>query len=286
MPWTAPPDQLLNDFNNRNNSPERVAAQASVDQAFTDIENRAKQTYPQYGDLYDQYQALPPEQKADFTAKNPMIRALHLAGYSPDQWAYLEKTYGSGIVEKWANRPPYTGEGDDSISKYYHQYPDVFLANAYIRGRPEVYDDSTFDPTKPFEYNFGKDYAEAQSKYGPGIWDTVRQYYTIPAYTKGGDNTQWFAFKRDHPEFDAWRIWWYEKLGDQKSTGYQPYQSGYQPHAGYSNGRPGRQTQKNYVAGVQYQQQNPPSYQPISGSHDDWKQWLSLTDAQLKGWRR
>jgi len=287
VPWTASPEALLNDFNNRNNSPERVQAQASVDQAFADIEQRAKTTYPQYADLYDKYNLLTPDQKKDFTAQNPMIRALHMAGYNPDQWKYLEDTFGQGTVEKWANIPAYSGESSDERSQYYHQHPEIFLANAYVRGRPELYDESAFDPTKPFEYNFGKDYEEAKAKFGDGIWDTVKQYYTIPPYVKGGDNKAWIQFKTDHPEFDDWRVWWYEKLGNSQQTSQFGQFGGFHGGSGFqSRNRPGMATQ-NFVNQVAYQHESPPKYVPqSSGGADDWKQWLSLTESQLKSWRR
>jgi murein DD-endopeptidase MepM/ murein hydrolase activator NlpD len=287
MPWTGTPDQLLNDFNNRNNSPERVAAQDAVTQAFADIKQRAQTTYPDYASLYDEYQTVPQEQRQQWTNDHPMIRALNMAGYNPDQWKYLEDTFGKGIVEKWANIPPYTGEAGDERSQYYHQYPDVFLANAYVRGRPEVYDESNYDPNKSFAYNFGQDYKEAQSKFGAGIWDTVRQYYTIPPYVKGGDNKAWVQFKTDHPEFDQWRAWWYEKLGAQAASTYQPFQQyGGHVYNGFSGGRPGVATPRHLVEQVAYQSQQPPAFHAPGGTGaGDWRQWLSLTEADLKRWR-
>lgn len=284
--WANTPTELLDQAKAGNKSEARVAAETAVGAEFDAIEKRGKETYPQYANLWDEYKALEDNQKQDFTAANPMMRALNLAGYNPDEWAYVEETFGKGAVEKWALIPRGEDVGE-AAGAYYRQYPEAFLTKAWIQGRPEPYNPDEYDPTVYHERDFGTDYETAKEMFGAGIWDTVKQYYTIPKYVKGGDNTQWLDFKEQHPEYDQWRAWWYALMGNEQAT-TSGFGSGYR--GGYSGGYNGTNNQsgehQQYVNRVDFRGQAPPKFNAGSSSGGDWRKYLSLGEVNLKNWRR
>lgn len=286
FPWGGTAKGIIASQSTANKAPAQAAAEASVNQQYADIDARAVAAYPQGAGLYQEYRTLTDDQKKPWAAAHPLIRAMHLAGYDPAEYSYMEKNFGKGVVEKWASIPPYTGEGDDSASKYYHANPDVFVAKSWLQGRPEVHDDSTFDPNQPFEYDAGKDYDTAKSMFGDGIWDTVRQYYSIPPYVKGGDNKAWIDFKTNHPEYDSWRTWWYANLPGQQASTFGQYQGrgGYASH-GHGNGF-GQSSHGVGVNPVAFWRQSPPQFQAPGNGDSGWRQWLALTESDLKNWRR
>lgn len=286
FPWGASAQEIINQQKTKNQAPSRVAAEAAVNAEFEAIKQRAIKTYPAYANLWQEYRTLTDDQKQEWTQAHPMMRALNMAGYNPDEWAYVEKTFGKGSVERWANIP----RGDDiqaEASAYYHQYPDVFLAKAWIDGRPQPYRDEGFDPEVKFERNFGKDYETAQEMFGGGIWDTVREYYTIPPYVDGGDNSKWIAFKKAHPEYDQWRAWWYELMGATAKPafsgfGYRDFSS----HHGNSKFRYEYKHDRNYIMQPEFQHQRTPQFSEGSAGNSDWRKYLALGEVNLKGWRR
>lgn len=285
FPWGGTAEDLIAQHSAAGKAPAQLAAETAVDAQYKDIDARAVAAYPQGAGLYQEYRALADADKKAWTAAHPLIRAMHLAGYDPDQYQYMEQNFGKGIVEKWANIPPYTGEGDDSASKYYHANPDVFVAKAWLQGRPEVHDASTFDPNAPFEYDSGTDFETAKQMFGDNIWSTVRQYYTLPPYVKGGDNTQWLAFKKDHPEYDPWRTWWYANLPGQQASTFTGYQGRGYARAGHGNGFSGGHS-PGQINRVPFVQQSPPQFHNPGNGDAGWRQWLALTEADLKSWRR
>jgi len=285
FPFTMTPAEMIEADRNRNKGPAQMAAEGRLETAFNEMEERAKATYPDFANLYDLYRGLTDNQKQDWKVVNPMIRALHMVAYSPAEWQELENTFGKGVVEKWAQIPPYTGVDSDDRSQYYHQYPKTFLANAWIKGRPEVYDEAAFDPTKPFEYNFGKDYEEAKKLFGPKIWDTVEQYYKIPVYQKGAENLEWKAFKKAHPEHDQWRAWWYAKLGFEVKPfqEFQPWQSF---GSDWGSSKSGGSGPTDFYR-VPFRPGDLPKYQGGSGDgSSDWRRYFNVPEPNLKGWRR
>jgi len=286
IPWPSTAQEVIAANRSKNKSPERVEAEASIDAEFEAIKQRAIQTYPEYAGLWQEYRTLTDDQKQAWREAHPMMKALNLAGYNPEEWTYLEKTYGKGIVEQWANIPPYTGDDSTERSAYYHKYPTVFLANAWINGRPHPYEDEAFDPEKKYERDFGKDYQTAKEMFGDAIWDTVREYYTIPPYVKGGDNSKWLAFKETHPEFDQWRAWWYALMGDQvQSAGFQPFGRGFS--GGFNEFNPKQGEHPQYIENVEAQRSNPPTWGGWGSSgNGDWRKYLQLGEVNLKGWRR
>lgn len=282
--WSQTPQQVADAGRNSNKSAGRIEADAAIEAEFQGQIDRAMKTYPKYGKLFDEYKAVNDEDREAWRLKNPMIRALNFVAYNPDEWTKLEKEYGAGIIEKWALIPPYAGQDSDVRSDYYHQYPDVFLVNAWIKGRPEEYDDSGFVPDAQFAYNLGADFDEAKRRFGDGIWDTVRQYYQTPKYVKGGDNTAWLAFKKEHPEFDQWADWWYEKLGNQKEP-FQFNQWGNNGFNGFSGRSAGFQ-EPQYIKNVEAMRAGAPKWSEGGSGGDDWRKYLALGELNLKGWRR
>ncbi len=287
--WSQTPQQVADAGRNASKSEARVTADASIEAAFQGQIDRAMTTYPKYGKLFEDYKAVNEEDREAWRLANPMIRALNFVAYNPDEWTKLEKDYGKGVIEKWALIPPYAGEDSDVRSNYYHQYPDVFLVNAWIKGRPEQYDESGFVPDKEFAYNLGADFDEAKSLFGNGIWDTVRQYYQTPKYVKDAENTEWKAFKKEHPEFDAWSAWWYEKLGATAKPAFQfsQYGSGSRNYGGPGGfDGYGPKSPDEYIKGVEAMRGGAPKWGQGSGSDGDWRKYLPLGESLLKGWRR
>jgi hypothetical protein len=289
--WPDTPAQVIAQGNAGNKPPEMVAAKEAVSAEFDAIETLGKKAYPKYAHLVDEYKELYDEEKEAWRAQNPMFRAINLAGYNPNEHAYVEKTFGKGSVQRWALIPAseFAGGEEGARAAYYRQYPAVFEVKAWIDGRPQPYveRDETLD--QPFERNFGKDYETAKEMFGKDIWGIVKQYYTIPPYTPGGDNKAWIAFKEKYPQFDAWADWWYALLPDNASEkerkGFTPFQRG--NFGSFSFGDPTMGEHPHYIENVEAQRGNIPKWDSgVSAGDGDWRKYLALGEVKLKGWSR
>jgi murein DD-endopeptidase MepM/ murein hydrolase activator NlpD len=257
----------------KNDSPEKIALDKSIDDAWTHSYDRIAKTYPDHSQLFDEYRGINDELRPDWRNANPMIRALNLLVYNEVEHDEAVKLFGQGQVEKWAAIPRGENIGE-AAGDYYRANPGVFETKAWIQGRPKPFDaDTTFDPEKQSVYDFGADYAKAKELFGDNIWQVVNEYYATPKYVKGGDNTAWIAFKEKYPQYDQWRVWWYALMGDQQAT-----TTGSQFGSGFSGGfngfDPSQGEHPQYIQGVQAQRHTTPAYQGRSSGGGDWRRYL------------
>jgi murein DD-endopeptidase MepM/ murein hydrolase activator NlpD len=261
----------------KNDSPEKIALDKSIDDAWTHSYDRIAKTYPDHSQLFDEYRGVNDELRDDWKNANPMIRALNLLVYNEEGHDEAVKLYGQDQVNKWAAIPrgPNIGE---AAADYYRANPGVFETKAWIQGRPEPFDaDTTFDPEKDSVYDFGADYAKAKELFGDNIWDIVNEYYATAKYVKGEDNLEWKAFKEKYPQYEAWKEWWYALMGYEKTAGNQ-FGSGFS--GGFNGFDPSQGEHPQYIKGVQAQRFETPAYRSQSSGGGDWRRYLN-TDTRL-----
>jgi hypothetical protein len=212
------------------------------------------------------------ENRESWRNANPMIRALNLLVYNEVEHDEAVKLFGKSQVEKWAAIPRGENIGE-AAGDYYRANPGVFETKAWIQGRPKPFDaDTTFDPEQQAIYDFGKDYQTAKDMFGDNIWQVVNEYYTIPKYVQGGDNTAWIAFKEKYPQYDQWRVWWYALMGNQQQTGQQ--YGGFHPRAGYGNGFSSGRGSGTQIRAIDAMRMSPPQYRPQSDGGGDWRRYF------------
>jgi murein DD-endopeptidase MepM/ murein hydrolase activator NlpD len=256
----------------KHDSPEKIALDQSIDDAWTHSYDRIAKAYPGFDHLFDEYRGVNDENRESWRNANPMIRALNLLVYNEVEHDEAVKLFGKSQVEKWAAIPRGENIGE-AAGDYYRANPGVFETKAWIQGRPKPFDaDTTFDPEQQAIYDFGKDYQTAKDMFGDNIWQVVNEYYTIPKYVQGGDNSAWIAFKEKYPQYDQWRVWWYALMGNQQQTGQQ--YGGFHPRAGYGNGFSSGRGSGTQIRAIDAMRMSPPQYRPQSDGGGDWRKYF------------
>lgn len=238
--WGGTATSLFEANENRFKGPEQMKSEAARNQAYGEMSALVGEKYPQVLDLYNNWQYMSAAERTAAKEKDPTISAANLLAYNPDAWNTIEQTFGEGSLLLYYRRPPYK-ENDPARSDYYRQYPQAFLVGAWLNGRPtiptEQGSNEDIGPTgSSFEYDLGKDYEEARRKFGPDIWDIVKQAKQLPAYVKGNaeSTAAWVGFHEQYPQYSPWSDWWYANLPDLPKAAQ--YQYGYGFGGGWGSG--------------------------------------------------
>ena len=195
---------------------------------------RKAQVRAQFGDdvgtLYEQYLSLAKgDARKKFKAENPILRAVSLFTWHPEQYGEIEELFGEGAIEEWAYMPAWNGteKANKARSAYYDEHPRAFLVNAWLYGRPSK-DESEVDDDGAFEYNFGADFEEAKTLFGVDIWNVVS------GYKRAWDKKTKAAYYEAHPELSDFFDWWYGGMDQGTSTAYTSSYARY--YGGYGGG--------------------------------------------------
>lgn len=205
-------EKAYTDYQNRNKSETEVAFNAKKDAeaaagsaAWAAKRASVTDAFGAGGAaLWQQYMDLPKGSDArdKFMAEHPEIKAMNMLAYNPNEYSQAQKLFGDDAWTAWASAPAWADndEAKAARSAYFAEHPEAKLLNAWVQGRRG---ESVYDPTKPPDYDFGKDYAEAQKLFGDGIWDTFAQY------DSRWGKAQKRAFYDQHPEYGDFTDWWY-----------------------------------------------------------------------------
>jgi murein DD-endopeptidase MepM/ murein hydrolase activator NlpD len=282
LPGGSTAEQFITNKNESYNAPAYNEMKAGVDAAWDAAYERIAKTYPTHEHLFEEYRGINEEDREAWRAKNPMIKALNFLVYNEQDYATVNKIFGSTAIDQWAQIPPYTGEGDDARSNYYHEKPDAFLTKAWIEGRPEIHDNKDFDPNVEWSWNLGSDYEQAKELFGPDIWDVVKKYYQTPQYVKGEENLAWHAFKEEFPQFDEWRKWWYAKLpnNDTASSGFG------NRSFGFNGFDPSQGEHPQYIQGVESRIPEAPQWRNPPSQGSDWRRHLEAARLNIRNPRK
>ena len=187
------------------------------------------------GALYEQYLALSRgEARQKFKAQNPILRAVSLYTWNPDEYQQIVNLFGEGAIEEWAHLPAWenTDAAGKARSAYYDQYPRAFLVNAWLYGRPASRDETEVDEDSTFSYDFGADFEEAERLFGEDIWNVVA------GYKRAWDKKTKAAYYDAHPNLSPFFDWWYGEMDQETSTArssaYAPRSYSY--YGGYGGG--------------------------------------------------
>lgn len=197
--WLKPPSEASQKF---------LAARDFISEQFG----------PEDAKLFAAYHSLDKgEARKEFSAKNPRISMLLIAGYNPEEYAQATEMFGEDAWEAWINLPEWedTDEARFRRNEYWAANPNAKKLNAWLYGRSINY-----DPDKPGS-NFGKDYETAQQMFGENIFDLFAQYNVNWSRQ---EKAQWF---NRYPHFSDFQAWWYEGSGDgtTRSSGPSTYRS-------------------------------------------------------------
>jgi uncharacterized membrane protein YgcG len=191
--------------------------------------------------LWDKYNDLEGEARKEFAKANPAIKVYNIAAHNPAEYAEATAIFGKEAWADLASLPVYvdTEEGKAARSKWWQEHQTAKVLNAWVSGRPvnfkELAEGEVWTPTTtlksypvsagisvelPVEeefHNFGKDYNEALTKFGPDIWQLFAQYDS--SWDKR-TKAIWF---NAHPQYGDFQPWWYGDDGKEttaRSSGY------------------------------------------------------------------
>jgi hypothetical protein len=210
---------------------KRQASRAKFAKSQAEWNDRKSRVATDFGDeavaTWDAYFDLPKgDARKQYMKDHPEMKLYNVAAFNPDEYAQAKELFAQEDLMSWVHVPAWDGteETDALRRQYYQEHPTAFVVHSWMNGRPsERDDDKGYDEEKGTSYfDFGKDYALAQEKFGDDIWQLVAQYKAL-----GDDKDARRAFFDEHENFDAWNDWWYGGLPqDEYSPKYRAKRSG------------------------------------------------------------
>jgi hypothetical protein len=210
---------------------ERQASRAKFAKSQAEWNDRKSRVATDFGDdavaTWDAYFDLPKgDARKQYMKDHPEMKLYNVAAFNPDEYKAAKELFAQEDLMSWVNVPAWDGteETDDLRRQYYQEHPTAFVVHSWMNGRPsERDDDKGYDEEKGTSYfDFGKDYALAQEKFGDDIWQLVAQYKAI-----GDDKQARAQFFDEHENFDAWNDWWYGNMPqDEYDPKYRAKRSG------------------------------------------------------------
>lgn len=188
---------------------KRGAGSANYRQAYNNVAGRfSKEELA----IWEGYYKLPKgEAREQYKKDNPGFKFLNLYAYHKDAIEDGMSIVGVDGALAWSRIPAYDGTPENKAARdaYFDENPKAFLFHSWLNGRPANYKDGE-DQGDDFKYNFGADYAEAQTMFGENIWDIVA------GYKRGWDKAQTSAYFKANPKLGEFFDWWY---GNEKKSG-------------------------------------------------------------------
>ncbi|MBK8467756.1 MAG: hypothetical protein IPL32_18240 [Chloracidobacterium sp.] len=187
-------------------NPEFAAATAAVGAEF-DADGLA--TWNAYYDLPKDSAA-----REEYKRAHPELRVMTMAGYNPDEYKQAKELFGDDAWMEWANIPPYDESDDAKAARaaYLDAHPQAKLLSAWVNGRPGNFDESATGDD--FAYNFGADFAEAESMFGEDIWSVWA------GYSSKWDKATKRAYHERFPNLGPMMDWWYgNEAGQGRAAG-------------------------------------------------------------------
>jgi hypothetical protein len=207
------------------------ASRAKFAKSQAEWNDRKSRVATDFGDdavaTWDAYFDLPKgDARKQYMKDHPEMKLYNVAAFNPDEYAAAKELFAQEDLMSWVNIPAWDGteETDALRRQYYQEHPTAFVVHSWMNGRPsERDDDKGYDEEKGTSYfDFGKDYALAQEKFGDDIWQLVAQYKAL-----GDDKDARRAFYDEHENFDAWNDWWYGNMPqDEYDPKYRAKRSG------------------------------------------------------------
>jgi hypothetical protein len=207
------------------------ASRAKFAKSQAEWNDRKGRVATDFGDdavaTWDAYFDLPKgDARKQYMKDHPEMKLYNVAAFNPDEYAAAKELFAQEDLMSWVNVPAWDGteETDALRRQYYQEHPTAFIVHSWMNGRPsERDDDKGYDEEKGTSYfDFGKDYALAQEKFGDDIWQLVAQYKAI-----GDDKQARAQFFDEHENFDAWNDWWYGNMPqDEYDPKYRAKRSG------------------------------------------------------------
>lgn len=190
-------------------------------------------------DVYKTYAVTEDADREAYKAAHPELKALNFAAYNPNEYAAAVALFGKDAIMQWANLPP--SDGSEAAAKvraeYYDANPGAYLMNAWMNGRPTPYGETlgpwTTLPAKwgmEYQSDYGKDFAEAMTKFGADIWQIAA------GYKRGWTSKEKAAYFDKYPQLSDFFDWWNDLLPDDNkasSSGWKSYSSYYKRSSSY-----------------------------------------------------
>ncbi len=207
------------------------ASRAKFAKSQAEWNDRKSRVATDFGDdavaTWDAYFDLPKgDARKQYMKEHPEMKLYNVAAFNPDEYAQAKELFAQEDLMSWVNVPAWDGteETDALRRQYYQEHPTAFVVHSWMNGRPsERDDDKGYDEEKGTSFfDFGKDYALAQEKFGDDIWQLVAQYKALP-----DDKKARAQFYDANPSFEEWNDWWYGGLPqDEYSPKYAARRSG------------------------------------------------------------
>jgi hypothetical protein len=187
------------------------ASRAKFAKSQAEWNDRKSRVATDFGDAavatWDAYFDLPKgDARKQYMKDHPEMKLYNVAAFNPDEYAAAKELFAQEDLMSWVNVPAWDGteETDDLRRQYYQEHPTAFVVHSWMNGRPsERDDDKGYDEEKGTSFfDFGKDYALAQEKFGDDIWQLVAQYKALP-----DDKKARAQFYDANPSFEEWNDW-------------------------------------------------------------------------------
>ena len=227
----------------------------------------------QVGDLYEQYlDKAAGDARKQFKADHPELRAVSLYTWNPKEYVQVEELFGKEAILQWAMTPPYAKDEatKKARSAWYDANPGAYLVNAWLSGRPSPRSEEEVTDDAEWEYNFGKDFVEAQALFGENIWSAAA------GYKRSWDKATKSAYYDQYPQLDKFFGWWTGLLSDTGTT-YTASAGAGSGYSSYGGGGGGGGGGKPYV---RYPYFNPPKVYPTQLDNS-----MRLYAPDVKPWR-
>lgn len=277
-----------NDVRNRAETARYDAAEALI----------LKEFGPAGLEVYKTYAVTEDADREAYKAAHPELKALNFAAYNPNEYAAAVALFGKDAIMQWANLPP--SDGSEAAAKvraeYYDANPGAYLMNAWMNGRPTPYGETlgpwTTLPAKwgmEYQSDYGKDFAEAMTKFGADIWQIAA------GYKRGWTSKEKAAYFDKYPQLSDFFDWWNDLLPDDNkasSSGWKSYSSYYKSSSyrkRYYSGRRYYSSRRSYGGGYGGgwgggQQQEKPAYIPDVYARDfDRNLWNTFSN-EIRKW--